>query len=118
MFNYPPATAYVALFWDGNTVVSCHYDKLIRVWDRHTSRCRLELVGHTYKNGVRNLKRYKDRLISAAEDIRIWDVKTGSCLRVMQTDGSTWISSLAVGEGTIAASYGDRKARVWHIESG
>jgi len=75
------------------------------------------LSGHTYRSGIKCLARFNDFLLSAAENIRIWDVNTGECLRVFELESSA-ISSIALTDQVVAASCHDKIARVWDLESG
>jgi WD40 repeat protein len=114
---------YGLLFWDKSTIVSGHFDRMIRVWDRDTAVCRLVLIGHGRHSGgagVRRFARYKNLLLSGSENVRMWDLNTGECLRVFETEPGyvTCVSHIAVDGGMMAASYHDRTARVWGLESG
>ncbi|KAF2665993.1 WD40 repeat-like protein [Microthyrium microscopicum] len=113
-YLYPASTAYGVLFWDQRTVVSGHFDTLVRVWDRETAVCRRLLAGHG--RGVNDLKRYKGFLLSGAENVRMWDVEAGTCLYVFETD-STWVSVVDVKGDMLAVACLDWTTKVWNLES-
>ena len=116
-FLYTPATAGALLIWNGSTVISGHFDKIIRVWDRDTATCRRILLGHNYRNGIKCLSRSQNFLFSAAENVRMWNVDTGECVRVFEMH-STGTSSILVTDWLVMAACHDKMARLWDLETG
>ena len=113
-----PVTSVVALS-DGRRVVSRSEDRTVRVWDVNTGFCERVLEGHSgvsrislipssftpsflasplYHQRVTSLVALSDgrRVVSGSWDstVRVWDVNTGSCERVLE--GHSWVSRISL----------------------
>lgn len=86
------------------------------MWGRNTAVCTHELTGHTYRYGVKHLARYWILLLSAAEDIRLWDVENGTCILIFDLNGTT-VNSISVMSDIVVAACLDGVARVWNLEN-
>ncbi|KAF8938537.1 hypothetical protein BGZ47_008537 [Haplosporangium gracile] len=71
----------------GKKVVSCSYDKTIRLWDAQTGECLFVMEGHT--DAVRSVRFSADgrTLVSGSDDktVRFWNAETGEA-------GAIWTS--------------------------
>ena len=113
-----PATANALLFWDDEKLVSCHYDKIIRIWNVNSGICLQTIAGHVLKYGVQTLLRWNDFLRSGAEDIRMWDFNSGKVAKICDVEG-THISKIVCDERLLVAGCPrHHAARVWDLETG
>ncbi|NJP08684.1 MAG: WD40 repeat domain-containing protein [Leptolyngbyaceae cyanobacterium RU_5_1] len=93
---------FVAFSPDGQTLASSSFDRTIKLWNRHTGMCLKTLQGHThwvwsvtYLPGTDDVS-YPDvqldhpLLASSSSDqmIRLWDSRTGQCLKTLQGHSS------------------------------
>lgn len=102
----------------------------MRLWDVRRSGCGTSepaiaaprLRGHAEQvKGVAVWCLDQNHVISGSGDttVRLWDLRTGQCLRVMEGHTSTIWSVAVSADGRLAlsASY-DRTVRLWEIETG
>jgi WD40 repeat protein len=106
---------------DGKQIVSCGWDKTVRLWDPTTGKELRRFIGHT--NIVYTVVFSPDgkNLLSGGSDsvLRLWDVASGKQIR--QFNGhNEWVGSLAIaGDGKSAISGGyDNILRLWDIKTG
>jgi small GTP-binding protein len=106
---------------DGRTVVSCSYDKTLRVWDIETGQCRATFEGHTsFVRGVAVTPDGKT-VISCSDDktLKVWDIETGQCRATFE--GHTFeVNDVAVtpdGKTIVSGSW-DLTLMVWDLETG
>jgi WD40 repeat protein len=125
--------------WDGKRVVSGSDDKTVRVWDVETGECLKVMKGHTggkvmkdySESGVRSVAVSRDgrRVVSGGSDktVRVWDVETGECLKVMEghTDGVGSVAVSRDGKRVVSGGLENSDARdktdnlrVWDVETG
>ncbi|WP_245894132.1 WD40 repeat domain-containing protein [Chamaesiphon polymorphus] len=107
----------VAFSPDGKILASGRSDLTIRLWDVSTEECFHVLTGHT--SGVtsvcflpvdpaRPIETQPQILVSGSHDetIRLWDIKTGECVRMFRPDrlyeGMNIIGITGLTEGSIA----------------
>jgi WD40 repeat protein len=87
---------------DGKTLMSCSFDKTIRVWEMPAGRLIRTLTGHTDVITSIALSSDEQVLISGSwdESVRIWDWKTGEQLQRLGGHPG------AVPQGPIHPTYG------------
>ncbi|GFG06755.1 hypothetical protein IFM61392_04505 [Aspergillus lentulus] len=107
----------------GNTLLaSCSSDTTIKLWDPNEDYANIRtLVGHDHSvSAVRFLTPTGNRLVSASRDgtIRIWDVSTGYCVKVIDSEGA-WIRDVWPSfDGKWLVSGGrDKAATIWEVAS-
>lgn len=127
----------IAFSGDGKLLVSGGSDRTVRIWDIQNGECLRICTGHTdqvfsvafspilsislpitfppYQAGLRGL------IASGSTDssVRLWDVDTGICLRILH--GHTdWVRSVAFSpDGKILASgSADHTVKLWDVSTG
>jgi WD40 repeat protein len=135
----------VAFSADGQWLASGSADQTVKVWDWQTGQLGQTLRGHTSHicavafspiPPTPEEKTAKHPLVSPLpflrgdqggilasssrdKTVRIWDVTTGSCLRILPGHGD-WVYAVAFcGEGnTLISGSADRTVRVWDWQTG
>ncbi|KAG8921511.1 protein with putative role during mitosis [Tulasnella sp. 417] len=81
-------------------------DKLIKLWDATSGQVLRNLAGHT--NWVRALVFHPTGkfLLSAADDysIRVWDLKTGRCTKVVDAAHSHFVGTMTWGRALVSGA--------------
>merc|ERR1712167_10508 len=75
----------VAVFPDGQRVVSASHDNTLKVWDVATGRCVATLEGHS--GSVDCVAVFPDgrRVVSSGRGgLKVWDVATGECVATLK----------------------------------
>jgi WD40 repeat protein len=91
------ATASCAVFTpDGRRVVSCGWDRTVRVWDAETGRELLCLAAHRHRTNAVAVSPDGGRIVSAARDgeLKLWDAEHGTMLAQLCLDDD-WVGSVA-----------------------
>jgi len=74
----------------GTQLATGSVDKTIIVWDAHTGKARLQLVGHTRKVCSLGFSPDGEMLVSGSDDaVRVWDARSGAAVRVLVMDDSS-----------------------------
>jgi WD40 repeat protein len=101
---------------DGNTLATCGYDRLVKLWDVNTGRERRTLKDHS--DAVYSVAFSPDGklLASGGADraVKVWDVATGTRLYTLG-ESTDWVYAVAWHpDGRHLAGAGvDRSIRVW-----
>ncbi|MEH1948207.1 MAG: NB-ARC domain-containing protein [Nostoc sp.] len=120
----------VAFGPDGQTLVTGSEDKTVKVWDVLTGKCLQTLYEDSDSpTGDSNASRIwliavnpdGQSLLSISENqtMKLWDVRTGQCLRTV--DGYiNWILSVAFSPDgqMLASSSQDQRVRLWDVKTG
>jgi WD40 repeat protein len=124
----------------GERLMSGHQDGRIRVWDQATGACLKTLQGHTSPvSSIALLPQtelishdrsllsqligeYNGQLLASGSDdrtLKLWNLKTGTCLRTLWGHGG-WIQSISVSPDgmTLASGSHDRTVKLWDWRSG
>ncbi|KAL6232277.1 nuclear distribution protein nudF [Aspergillus navahoensis] len=108
----------------GNTLLaSCSSDLTIKLWDPSKDYANIRtLSGHDHSvSAVRFLTSNDNHLISASRDgtLRIWDVSTGFCVKVIKSATESWIRDVSPSfDGKWLVSGGrDQAVTVWEVSS-
>jgi WD40 repeat protein len=105
---------------DGNTLATCGYDRLIKLWDANTGKERRTLKDHS--DSVYSVAFSPDGklLASAGADraVKVWDVATGARLYTLG-EATDWVYAVAWHpDGKHLAAAGvDRSIRVWEASA-
>ncbi|KAL4933566.1 WD40 repeat domain-containing protein [Aspergillus undulatus] len=108
----------------GNTLLaSCSSDLTIKLWDPSKEYANIRtLSGHDHSvSAVRFLTSNENHLVSASRDgtLRIWDVSTGFCVKVIKSSTESWIRDVSPSfDGKWLVSGGrDQAVTVWEVSS-
>jgi hypothetical protein len=124
----PDPVVSIALFSTGDRIVSA-CGKKIEIWKTSTSifeiRQRLMKLnrhtdGHTYKiTSVEVID--NEMIVSGSYDktIKIWNSKTGACIRTLEghTDGVSCLATIYEGKQIVSGSY-DKTIKIWNLDTG
>jgi len=105
---------------DGNTLATCGYDRLIKLWDASTGKERRTLKDHS--DSVYSVAFSPDGklLASGGADraVKVWDVETGTRLYTLG-ESTDWVYAVAwQPDGKRLAAAGvDRSIRVWEASA-
>jgi hypothetical protein len=105
---------------DGNTLATCGYDRLIRLWDANTGKERATLKDHS--DSVYSVAFSPDGklLASGGADraVKVWDVATGKRLYTLG-ESTDWVYAVdwSPDGKHLAAAGVDRSIRVWEASA-
>jgi WD40 repeat protein len=120
----------IALSPEGHHLASGYEDQTIRLWNVSAEACVQILYGHTNRvwsvafnsQPIRNGNSAEEITLasgSADRTIKLWNWKTGRCLKTLQGHDS-WVWSVAFhpqGQHLASASY-DRTIKLWDVDAG
>ena len=102
---------------DGKLIVSCSFDKTIRVWDAMTGEEVKTLRGHgRWVHGVAIDSRSR-RIASACEDgtVKVWDIESGSELMTLLGHTRAVTSVVFSPDGERLFSGSDQTVKIWEL---
>jgi hypothetical protein len=105
---------------DGNTLATCGYDRLIKLWDANRGKERHTLKDHS--DSVYSVAFSPDGklLASGGADraVKVWDVATGTRLYTLG-ESTDWVYAVAFSpDGKHLAAAGvDKSIRVWEVSA-
>jgi len=75
-----------SISFDETFLVSCSFDKTLRVWDTTSGNFIKILQGHTKGVYACKISHNSKFIWSASDDhtVRVWDAKSGQCLKIYQ----------------------------------
>ena len=98
-------------------LVSCSFDKSIRIWNLERNECTKTLHGHT--DGVKFVESLPgNRIVSASFDklLKIWDLKTGQCVQTLAGhEHPIYCLKLLTGCGSYMATGSYETIKVWDV---
>jgi len=97
-------------------LISASHDKLVKIWDLNTLRCRHTLKGHNSR--VRALALSGKLLFSGSNDksIKVWNLELVSQTQSLDSHGS-WIRALATEKEVLCSASKDNTVKVWDLKS-
>jgi hypothetical protein len=108
------ACIYCLLVTDRQLISAAH-DKVIKVWDLNTMRCRHTLKGHASR--VRALALSGNLLFSGSNDksIKVWNLDSYSNSTTLESH-SSWIRALVTDKDVLASASKDVTVKVWDLK--
>jgi len=111
----------VAYSPQGDQVVSCSKDTMVRVWDVATGGCLHILIGHPVSVLFVTYSPRGDQIASGGKDgwLRVWDLEARTC-RWTLSGHSKEVNGIVYSSGghLIASASSDKSVRVWDVSSG
>lgn len=103
----------------GNVLVSVSQDRIAKVWD--ISRCLVyhTLIGHNAAIFAVDMNEDGTLIITGSADrsIRLWELASGKCIKVIWASQTTSIMAVSYSKGFIACSYGETIC-LYRVETG
>lgn len=106
-----------AISRDGTRIVSCSYDRTLRIWDAGTGRLLSTIEGHSDWCTACAIGGPDGRyILSASVDtmLKLWDFTSGKLLSILWGHGG-WVSACAISPdgGRVVSASEDRTLKVW-----
>jgi len=97
-------------------LISASHDKLVKIWDLNTLRCRHTLKGHNSR--VRALALSGKLLFSGSNDksIKVWNLEMVSQTQSLESH-SSWIRALASERDVLTSASKDNTVKVWDLKT-
>src|SRR5262249_47501084 len=122
----PPIFSTVTSAWispHGEIGATTGGDGLVRIWDLRSRESRCVLRGHTHWTGSVCLSTDLRFALSSGEyddhTLRLWDLASGTCLRVFDEVPEVASTVRLTPNGAFALSAGkDGNIRVWNVSTG
>ena len=97
-------------------LISASHDKLVKIWDLNTLRCRHTLKGHNSR--VRALAVSGKLLFSGSNDksIKVWNLELVSQTQSLESH-SSWIRALATEKDVLTSASKDNTVKVWDLKN-
>ncbi|KAJ3392626.1 proteasome regulatory particle subunit [Lobulomyces angularis] len=100
-------------------IVSCSFDRTIKIWSAQTGTCEKTLTGHTDSVTTCHLTKDGRYIASGSIDctVRFWDMLNGECISVIKKH-SRWVKIVRFSaDGRYLASAGlDRRIYIWDVK--
>jgi len=105
-----------ALVVTDRQLISASHDKLVKIWDLNTLRCRHTLKGHHSR--VRALALANKLLFSGSNDksIKVWNLEMVSQTQSLESH-SSWIRALASERDVLTSASKDNTVKVWDLKT-
>lgn len=101
---------------DGRRAISGGYDKAMRLWDVETGICLRSFIGHVTNIRCLALTPDGNIAVTGSNDIRVWNLDTGECIRTINT--SSYIDNISItSDGNFVLSIGSY-IQVWDASTG
>ncbi|TPX30766.1 hypothetical protein SmJEL517_g05752 [Synchytrium microbalum] len=105
---------------DESTIVSCSFDKTIRIWNSSTAGCDRVLLGHTDALTCADVSLDSRYILTASTDmtVKLWDLNSGECLATVRRH-TRWVKVVRFSpDGKYFVSGGlDKRMHVWDTKA-
>mmetsp|Transcript_21917 Transcript_21917/g.50193 ORF Transcript_21917/g.50193 Transcript_21917/m.50193 type:complete len:875 (-) Transcript_21917:277-2901(-) len=97
-------------------LISASHDKLVKIWDLNTLRCRHTLKGHNSR--VRALAVAGKFLFSGSNDksIKVWNLELVAQTQSLESHAS-WIRALATEKDVLTSASKDNTVKIWDLKT-
>jgi hypothetical protein len=120
-FSYPSVRT-VSFSSDGEYVLSGGSDNSIRLWNAKSLTPIKKLIGHTGMAGIKSVAFSPDgkyALSAGGDQVKIWDLASGTEQRVLAGHGNIiGVSAKFSPNGKYVISAGDASTRIWDVSTG
>src|SRR5205823_6326633 len=93
-------------------------DATLRVWDTESGACRATLVDEDMIDGALALSDERVLSWSFSGPMRIWDIRGGTCLKVLEGHRGRIRGALKLNDGRLLSWSSDKTIRLWDTNSG
>ncbi|KAJ3103121.1 hypothetical protein HK100_004260 [Physocladia obscura] len=104
---------------DDSHIVSCSFDRTVKIWNSQSASCERTLLGHTDSVMSCDVSVDKRYIISGSTDntARLWDFATGKCVAVIKKH-TRWVKVTRFSPDTrfVATAGLDHKVYVWDVK--
>jgi WD40 repeat protein len=102
---------------DGKKILGANFSRTIHCWDVDTGAHLFDLCGHPTQVGHINFDRMGQVISSCLEQIRVWNLQTGACLRVMNFAADCG-KGAAYHDRFVATGSDNGTIHIWNVETG
>jgi WD40 repeat protein len=110
---------------DGKKILGANFSRTIHCWDVDTGTHLFDLCGHPTQVGHINFDRTGQIISSCLEQIRVWNLQTGTCLRAIplgRGDASDFAADYGKGaayhDPFVATGSDNGTIHLWNVETG
>lgn len=119
--GHDKAVTGLAVTADGKLLVTCGFDRTVRVWDVASGKPLRSYQGHMKDATAVAVRGDGKQIASASDDgaVRVWDLNTVDEHRaITDSKESLWAVAISPNGKLIAAAGADKKVRVYELETG
>ena len=99
-----------------NSIFSSSEDKFVKVWDKRSGDCEINIIGHTKGVTLVDYDHVNNRVYSCSLDktIKIWDIRKNKEIRTL-IGHSSGVYSITYDQAKIISGSNDNTIRIWNF---